>query len=189
MGSGLPFCADVALASSVASMSGGGDSSPAELPSSSIERQRSPRTPTRRTALRPHLPLRRISWAQNPWNYVVRRVSRSLSSQKWNRDGLDQPRVTSSTSHHAQTSNISTRHDCNTASIHPTSDPNMRQWGPTAPASTQREGRDIRSSNARNHGQRLHPRPQPNREAPRRSRDPHSTRSPKSFSGSRACEH
>jgi hypothetical protein len=46
------------------------------------------------------------------------------------------------------------------------------QWGPTAPASTQREGVDLRSRNAQTHGQRLQPRPAPNLEAPRRSRDP-----------------
>ena len=64
------------------------------------------------------------------------------------------------------------QHDCNAASIHPTTDPNTMQWGPTAPASTQREGVDLRSRNAQTHGQRLQPRPAPNLEAPRRSRDP-----------------
>ena len=107
----------------------------------------------------------------------------SAAADSHHNSGHDRP------SHHAQTSNISTRHDCNAASIHPTSDPNMRQWGPTAPASTQREGRDMRSRSTLNHGQRLQPRSQPNKAAPSRSRAPHSTRSPKSFSGSRACEH
>ena len=104
----------------------------------------------------------------------------SAAADSHHNSGHDRP------SHHAQTSNISTRHDCNAASIHPTSDPNMRQWGPTAPASTQREGVDIRSISARTHGQRLQPRLTPTKEAPRRGRGPQSTRSPKSFSGCRA---
>ena len=91
--------------------------------------------------------------------------------------------------HSAQRPTRSTEHDCNAASIQRTTDPNTMQGGPTASASTQREGVDIRSRIAQNHGQRLQPQPTPNQEAPRRGRDPQSTRSPKSFLGCRACEH
>ena len=90
----------------------------------------------------------------------------SAAADSHHKSGHDRP------SHHAQRSNISTKHDCNAASSQPTSDPNTVQWGPTAPASTQTRGVDIRSIIARKHGQRLQPRSQPNREAPRRSRDP-----------------
>ena len=92
-------------------------------------------------------------------------------------------------SHPAQRSTRNTKDDCTTAIIHPTTDPNTRQWGPTAPVSTQRGGRDLRSISARKHGQRLQPRSAPILEAPSRSRDPQSNRSPKSSSSCRACEH
>ena len=107
----------------------------------------------------------------------------SAAADSHHNSGHDRP------SHHAQRSNISTTHDCNAASSQPTSDPHAMQGWPSAPASTQTRGVDNRPISARNHGQRLQPRSQPTKEAPRRGRDPHSNRSPKSFSGSRACEH